>query len=65
MLSHPRLRGLQALGDAFDRQAGVEQSLVSAGTGDRVQVPAQVVLDQRFDQQVCVLVVVAGARRGG
>ena len=43
---------LSLLGDAFDRQAAVEQPAVGAGPRERVEVDALVVLDHRFDQQV-------------
>ena len=63
VLADACLSGLQALGDALDGQAGVDQPLIAAGAGERVEVSAQVVLEQRFDEEVRLLVVVAGAGR--
>ena len=63
VLAHARLGGLQALGDALHGQAGVDQALIPAGAGEGIEVAAQIVLEQRFDEQVGVLVLVAGAGR--
>ena len=65
MLAHARVRDAEFLGDAFDRQAAVEQSAVGAGPRERVEVDALVVLDHRFDQQVGLLGLVAGVRPAG
>ena len=61
VLADAGLGGLQAFGDALEGQAGVDQPLVAARTGEGIEVPAQVVLEQRFDEEVGLLVVVAGA----
>ncbi len=61
VLADAGLGGLQAFGDALEGQAGVDQPLVAAGTGEGIEVPAQVVLEQRFHEEVGLLVVVAGA----
>lgn len=61
MLTDARLRRLQAFGDPFYGQAGVDQSLVPARAGEGVEVLAQVVLEQRFDEEVGLFLVVAGA----
>ena len=63
VLAHACLGGLQALGDALDGQPGVEQALIPAGAGEGIEVAAQIVFEQRFDQEVRVLVLVAGAGR--
>ena len=61
VLAHARLRGLEPLRDALDGQPGVEEPLVAAGAGERIEVSAQVILDQGFHEEIGVLVVVAGA----
>ena len=63
VLAHARLSGLQALGDALHGQAGVEQALIPPGAGEGIEVAAQIVFEQRFDEEVGVLVLVAGAGR--
>jgi hypothetical protein len=45
VLADSRLGGLQAFGDPLGGQAGVNQSLVAAGTGEGIEVSAQVVLE--------------------
>lgn len=61
VLTYTRLRRLQAFGDPFYGQAGVDQSLVPARPGEGVEVLAQVVLEQSFDEEFGLFLVVAGA----
>ena len=49
MLAHTRLSGLQALGDALDGQAGIDQLLIPASAGEGIEVATQIVLEERFD----------------
>ena len=63
VLADARLGGLQALGDALHGQPGVDQPLVPASAGEGIEVATQIVLEQRFDEEVGVLVLVAAAGR--
>ena len=63
VLAHACLRRLQAFGDALNGEPGVDQPLVPARPGEGIEVPTQVVLEQSFDQEVGLFLVVA--RAGG
>jgi hypothetical protein len=52
VLTDPGLRGLQALGDALEGQAGLEQPLIAAGPGEGAELPPEVVLEQGLHEEV-------------
>jgi hypothetical protein len=63
VFAHAHLRRLQALGDSLYRQSGVDQPLIPASSGERIEVSAQIVLEQRFNEELGVLVIVVGTAR--
>src|ERR1700733_15231519 len=63
MLTDAGLRCLQALSHALDGQAGVDQPLIDACSGEGIEVSSEVVLEQGLDEEVGLLFVVAGAGR--